>query len=588
MTQTQHKIILSTTEPNNGINLIRIRQGDTMTQKFVVEVVENGELKPFSGLVPFFINTTKFHEKQPVEQRVQEVSPSQGRLIYTLSEPDWQWGGENTAHFSFRSLNGDGTWSEQFSTQDFNYRVMSGITQSDIRDSAYVWTFEDLLRKFREYMTSGQNDWEQWIKDNKELLDSVDPGGVILNILNDAKGDHATLAERLNEFEFNEFDVAVETSQIQYGLTNNFFDTANNSYEEVKPRDAEAVINSIDDSKFNMAFITDIHADSHVPTPAGDSWDNGRTEFVSTRRWKAITQFQELGNECDVMVYGGDNVDGRDSGITFTQEVPGNGVVNRYKTLKTVERFARAATFLQSKPVMICWGNHDRGGVPHNGNRTQFNMLAPADLAKNFEGAYGGLIFPEKNVAVYRLNTDDFSSQVDENGKWLEAYGQGPAGAGKQGNFNKQQLVDFGRWLEKLDRKYHVVLAGHFPLHNEETIVANKTQLQMLVDGFKQGGNVTIDFTNWDSVDDSNITGEYTFHMSVKGPGVVVGYFCGHYHAFSMRQMGTTRVVIGNCSMTTEVNTPTETGFYKVEIDVTKRLVNARGVGRCSDFTFSY
>ncbi|HHD1588710.1 TPA: hypothetical protein ACN1M6_002425, partial [Enterococcus faecium] len=62
MAETQHKMVLSTTEPNNGINLVRIRQGDVLTQKFVVEVVEHGKLKTFDGLVPFFINTTKFGE----------------------------------------------------------------------------------------------------------------------------------------------------------------------------------------------------------------------------------------------------------------------------------------------------------------------------------------------------------------------------------------------------------------------------------------------------------------------------------------------------------------------------------------------
>ncbi|HHD1643309.1 TPA: phage baseplate upper protein, partial [Enterococcus faecium] len=49
MAETQHKMVLSTTEPNNGINLVRIRQGDVLTQKFVVEVVEHGKLKTFDG-----------------------------------------------------------------------------------------------------------------------------------------------------------------------------------------------------------------------------------------------------------------------------------------------------------------------------------------------------------------------------------------------------------------------------------------------------------------------------------------------------------------------------------------------------------
>ncbi len=60
-----------------------------------------------------------------MNKKYKEYSPAQARLVYTLSEPDWQWGGENTAHFSFRSLNGDGTGVNNLATQDFTYRVIS-------------------------------------------------------------------------------------------------------------------------------------------------------------------------------------------------------------------------------------------------------------------------------------------------------------------------------------------------------------------------------------------------------------------------------------------------------------------------------
>ncbi|EOX2712343.1 BppU family phage baseplate upper protein, partial [Enterococcus hirae] len=207
-------VVLSTTEPYNYVGMIQVRQGDVSTQKLVVEVVEHGILKTFDGLVPFFINTTKFGENQPVEQKVQEYSPGQARLVYTLSEPDWQWGGENTAHFSFRSLNGDGTWSEQFSTQDFTYRVISGISRSQLRDSGYVWTFEDLLRKFKDYMVQGKNDWEQWLEDNREILESIDPGGTIINILNEAKGNYESLADRLDDIQNKKLSVSSSVRQI--------------------------------------------------------------------------------------------------------------------------------------------------------------------------------------------------------------------------------------------------------------------------------------------------------------------------------------------------------------------------------------
>lgn len=345
MAETQHKMVLSTTEPNNGINLVRIRQGDVLTQKFVVEVVEHGKLKTFEGLVPFFINTTKFGENQPVEQKVQEYSPAQARLVYTLSEPDWQWGGENTAHFSFRSLNGDGTWSEQFSTQDFTYRVISGISRSQLRDSGYVWTFEDLLRKFKDYMDQGKNDWEQWLEDNREILENIDPGGMIINILNEAKGDYESLADRLNQ----KYQVPVGSSQIRE--TTRFFDYDTMKYVDLVPRNLNTVVNSVNNSKFNFSFITDIHADNHNLRIDGV----GYKDASYLRHWRAIPQFQKLGNKTDVMIYGGDNIDGglgslgSDIGIIDEWSA-------RHSMLGTLKRFTNAAVAGQENRLLSAKG----------------------------------------------------------------------------------------------------------------------------------------------------------------------------------------------------------------------------------------
>ena len=43
-------------------------------------------------------------------------------------------------------------------------------------------------------MNQGKSDWEQWLEDNREILENIDPGGTIINILNEAKGDYESLA----------------------------------------------------------------------------------------------------------------------------------------------------------------------------------------------------------------------------------------------------------------------------------------------------------------------------------------------------------------------------------------------------------
>lgn len=44
---------LSTTEPNNEVGVIKIRQEDINSQVFDIEVEANGEPVDFTGLTPF-------------------------------------------------------------------------------------------------------------------------------------------------------------------------------------------------------------------------------------------------------------------------------------------------------------------------------------------------------------------------------------------------------------------------------------------------------------------------------------------------------------------------------------------------------
>ncbi len=41
---------------------------------------------------------------------------------------------------------------------------------------------------------------KQWLEDNREILESIDPGGTIINILNEAKGNLEGLAGALKRY----------------------------------------------------------------------------------------------------------------------------------------------------------------------------------------------------------------------------------------------------------------------------------------------------------------------------------------------------------------------------------------------------
>lgn len=206
----KHSITLSTTEPNNEVGNLKIRQGDEQTQTLVANITENGVPKPFVGLQPFFC--AKLGQTAGlgiIEQKVTgPMNPANGTLEYVMQPEDWQQLGRQTAYFSFRKMVNDHEWTEQFSTRDFNYNVIKsafseGVKETKKDGSTYIWTIEDMLRLFDEYIASGKTDWEEFVEQNREVLESVDPGGKLIGELIDARrpfgGDaYPTLRERLD------------------------------------------------------------------------------------------------------------------------------------------------------------------------------------------------------------------------------------------------------------------------------------------------------------------------------------------------------------------------------------------------------
>ena len=82
----RHSITLSTSEPNNEVGNLKIRQGDEQTQTLVANITENGVPKPFTGLQPFFC--AKLGQTAGlgiIEQKVTgTMNPANGTLEYVM------------------------------------------------------------------------------------------------------------------------------------------------------------------------------------------------------------------------------------------------------------------------------------------------------------------------------------------------------------------------------------------------------------------------------------------------------------------------------------------------------------------------
>lgn len=202
---TEHFITLSTTEPNNNIGIVKLRHADVNSQAIVAQIVENGQPKNFEGLQPFFCLMAQEVTGQGVsEESIVSFDASKGTLSYIVSDNALQMVGRNEAYFSFRKQEG-GRWIEQFSTRTFHYIVEKSIYSQPFKDSNYWWTFKELNRIFNQYIEDGKKSWEEFVNQNKEIIESVDPGGVLLSRLGIFSSfrdwDYSILEKVKNEFE---------------------------------------------------------------------------------------------------------------------------------------------------------------------------------------------------------------------------------------------------------------------------------------------------------------------------------------------------------------------------------------------------
>lgn len=184
-----YPIVLSITEPNNSIGILKIRQSDEETQKLIVEITESGNKKSYEGLQVFFC--AKIGQTiglGVVEQKLKQdemVDPKNGMLEYTFRKEDWQYIGRQTGYFSFRKMIDDHTYVQQFSTRDFDFTITKSAFSDGIRElksdgSTYIWTFEDLLRLLEEFKESGEADFLKWYEEIKDQLSEDAAGNLML------------------------------------------------------------------------------------------------------------------------------------------------------------------------------------------------------------------------------------------------------------------------------------------------------------------------------------------------------------------------------------------------------------------------
>lgn len=564
-----YKVVLSVTEPNHQI-FLRFRQDDTQTQTLSVEIVKDGKLFPFGGYTVEFVNITRTDSGQPIIERAENVSPNQARIEFTLNNRCLQWLGKNTAYFSFRDVDGN----EVFSTNNFEYEVAHGAHKGPILDSGYLWTVEELIEKAKYYMAESKAEWEEFVNANKEFLESVDPGGAILTELIEARGDYNSINERLVAIETPPtFEVPTYVEELP--IRKEKISVTNGQYTRYDLDNLDSVLADADTTKFNLGFISDTHVEAH-----NVYYDGIHTKDKTERRWYTIGQFRTLEAFTDAMVYGGDNVDGYSGGVREGAYacLPHE---RRKKTLYEAKRFGRLATAGAKVPVIICNGNHDCGNIPYatdSTGRSPETTLTRSDIHEAWNGRYSLHTFPSKQVAILRLDTNDFSDATSD-GKFIEYSGTYNGSSFAEGKLSQEQLHDVATWLTELDRSYHLLIVCHVPIDGDDR-VANASMFEQIIEAYRTGSRVTINYDNSAGYNPDSL-GSQTYDFNADNVGIVAGILAGHVHAETSTTFAGVPVITTRAAFVTQDywNTTADGGFANVVIDTANRNITLQGVG---------
>lgn len=188
--------ILSTAERNH-IGLIRVRQNNVNSEVLGFEIIDgNGEPYDLKNRKVLFC--TYFDKLAPVEQYAEVIED--GKIVYTMNQHDMQKPVRiNFAYFKIL----DEKDNLVDTTQNFSYDIMPSIESKCMNSEPYIIRLEEVLDGFLQINTDAKKELEQiiidfnqqvidqqqnfelWFESIREILESVDPGGVILNELVD-------------------------------------------------------------------------------------------------------------------------------------------------------------------------------------------------------------------------------------------------------------------------------------------------------------------------------------------------------------------------------------------------------------------
>jgi hypothetical protein len=167
-------VTLSTTEPDNYVGIINVRQGNVNSEIMEAQIVQNGlplDLTDCTATFQAFLG-----DENVVERSCKIIDFKNGIVQYIFDEYSMQSLHRQRANIAF--YKGE---EEIATTQDFTYFVINAVTKTPGEMGSYWQSAEDLITDMKDYLNAGKGDFEVWFNSVKDILESIDPGGVLLS-----------------------------------------------------------------------------------------------------------------------------------------------------------------------------------------------------------------------------------------------------------------------------------------------------------------------------------------------------------------------------------------------------------------------
>lgn len=478
-----------------------------------------------------------------------------GKFTYEIPNALWSEAGKiKDAYFSLNDTDGQQT------TYDLIFIVKKAIDISQDKANDYITIIDGTLRSLQVKIDAIYEEYKNGSFYSRNEID---------NLFSEYyKKDQ--IDERIS-------DVTGDTNNQK--LLDGYFD---NIVDEVGGPIPDYFINelntmtSINDSTFNVGFITDNHHQLSTYSPGS------LTHYANIA---ALTRMVPI----NAVVAGGDNI---------------NGYYGKTQKL-TETRQATSALYGRvnhQTDVFFMLGNHDTGNG-QNGNNTPATVISEYQLknyylsklkvfgeTRNNDSLYGFKDYADYKIRVIWLNSFDLPWTLKSDGTYQYDF---LTTSGYQG----EQLEWLAKSALKLEsNEWHVMIFTHCPLPNTFEVAAaqapltqiNSDILISIINAFQKGTSLSV------SESSRELPVSFDVDFSGQGSGVVIGLFSGHIHRDGQMVYNGINCVETSCSLchtgdTGRVaGTLTEDCWDVFSISKSSRTIKAHRFGYGGDRIITY